>query len=307
VSDVAGRRYRVSHRTTYSYDEDVTDSLGIAYLVPRDLAWQRVLSTDLVLQPTPADRTDDLDYYGNTATYFQVTEPHQVLDILSVSEVESQQEQHAPESLALPWESARPASRPDLPDAWRAQDLAIASPLADQTPEAFAYAAESLRPGRPVGEAVEELMHRIHADFAYDKTATTVTTTIDDVFAQRAGVCQDFAHLTLSCLRSHGLAVRYVSGYLATTPPPGKERIVGADATHAWAAVWIPGDGWLAVDPTNDQLVNDRYVTVAWGRDYADVPPVKGVIFTDAKTSRLRVEVDVAPLDAAESSRTPGA
>jgi transglutaminase-like putative cysteine protease len=307
VSDVAGRRYRVSHRTTYSYDEDVTDSLGIAYLVPRDLAWQRVLSTDLVLQPTPADRTDDLDYYGNTATYFQVTEPHQVLDILSVSEVESQQEQHAPESLALPWESAPPPARPPQPDAWRAQDLAIASPLADQTPEAFAYAAESLRPGRPVGEAVEELMHRIHADFAYDKTATTVTTTIDDVFAQRAGVCQDFAHLTLSCLRSHGLAVRYVSGYLATTPPPGKERIVGADATHAWAAVWIPGDGWLAVDPTNDQLVNDRYVTVAWGRDYADVPPVKGVIFTDAKTSRLRVEVDVAPLDAAESSRTPGA
>jgi len=229
-----------------------------------------------------------------------------VLDIRAVSDVESSTQQHAPEALGVAWERARPADRPDVADAWRAQDLALASALADQTREAHAYAAESLRPGRPVGEAVVEVMHRIHADFAYDKTATTVTTTIDDIFEQRAGVCQDFAHLTLACLRSHGLAARYVSGYLATTPPPGKERIVGADATHAWAAVWIPGDGWLAIDPTNDQLVNDRYVTVAWGRDYADVPPVKGVIFTEARTSSLRVEVDVAPVDAAESSGSSG-
>jgi transglutaminase-like putative cysteine protease len=299
--------YRVSHRTTYSYDEDVTDSLGIAYLVPRELPWQRVLSTSLSLEPAPADRADDVDYYGNTVTYFQVTEPHQVLDIVSVSEVESRAEQHAAAALAVSWESARPLERPDVPDAWRAQDFAIASSLADQVPEAYAYAAESLLPGRHLGEAVEEVMHRIHADFAYDKTATTVTTTVDDIFEKRAGVCQDFAHLTLACLRSHGLAVRYVSGYLATTPPPGKERIVGADATHAWASVWVPGDGWLALDPTNDQLVNDRYVTVAWGRDYADVPPVKGVIFTEAKTSTLKVEVDVAPLDVAEASGSPRA
>jgi transglutaminase-like putative cysteine protease len=296
VSGSAGRRYRISHRTTYSYDDDVTDSLGIAYLVPRELPWQHVAGTELTLQPEPGDRSDDLDYYGNTATYFQVTEPHRVLDVLAVSEVEARSPQHDAAALATPWESARPAERPDVPDAWRAQDFAIASSLADQTPAAHAYAAESLRPGRPVGEAVEEVMHRVHADFAYDRTATTVTTTVDDIFQKRAGVCQDFAHLTLACLRSHGLAVRYVSGYLATTPPPGKDRIVGADATHAWAAVWIPGDGWLALDPTNDQLVNDRYVTVAWGRDYADVPPVKGVIFTDARTSTLRVEVDVAPL-----------
>jgi transglutaminase-like putative cysteine protease len=303
---VSPRRYRVSHRTTYSYDEDVTDSLGIAYLVPRELPWQRLLSNELVLRPAPGDRTDDIDYYGNTATYFQVTDPHRELDIVSVSEVESMAQEHSAESLGVAWETARPVARPDIADAWRVQDFAIASALADQTREAHAYAAESLLPGRPVGEAVAEIMHRIHADFTYDKTATTVTTTIDDIFAQRAGVCQDFAHLTLACLRSHGLAARYVSGYLATTPPPGKERIVGADATHAWASVWIPGDGWLAIDPTNDQLVNDRYVTVAWGRDYADVPPVKGVIFTEARTSTLRVEVDVAPIDAAESSGSSG-
>lgn len=289
-------RYQISHRTTYSYDEDVSDSLGIAYLVPRDLPWQQVVSRDLVVAPATPDRTEDSDYYGNTVTYFQVTEPHQVLDILATSEVVVGEQAHAEAALAVPWESARPVDRPDVSDAWRAQDFALASSLADQTAEAHAYAAESLTPGRPVGEAVVEVMHRIYTDFAYDKTATTVTTTVDDIFDKRAGVCQDFAHLTIACLRSHGLAVRYVSGYLATTPPPGKERIVGADATHAWASVWIPGDGWLAVDPTNDQLVNDRYVTVAWGRDYADVPPVKGVIFTEAKRSTLNVEVDVAPL-----------
>lgn len=289
-------RYRISHRTLYSYDDDVSDSLGIAYLVPRELAWQRVLSSRVDVSPEPTDRSQDLDFYGNTVSYFQVTQPHRELEILATSEVESQAEQHSAEALSVPWETARPALRGDLDDAWKAVDLALPSPLAAQTGEAHQYAATSLTPGRPVGEAVVELMHRIYADFAYDKTATTVTTTIDDIFEKRAGVCQDFAHLTLACLRSHGLAVRYVSGYLATTPPPGKERIVGADATHAWAAVWIPGDGWLAIDPTNDQLVNDRYVTIAWGRDYADVPPVKGVIFTEAKTSTLKVEVDVAPV-----------
>lgn len=288
-------RHQVSHRTTYSYDEDVSDSLGIAYLVPRELPWQRVLEHGLLIDPPAADRTEDLDYYGNTATYFQVTTPHTTLDILATSQVEVDVPTYDQQALDLPWESAIPSARDDVDDAWRAQDFALASALVDHTAEVRAYAAESLLPGRPVGEAVTDLMHRINADFTYDKTATTVTSTIHDVLEQRAGVCQDFAHLTLACLRTHGLAARYVSGYLATQPPPGKERVFGADATHAWAAVWLPGDGWLAVDPTNDQWVNDRYVTLAWGRDYADVPPVKGVIFTEAKTSSLSVEVDVAP------------
>ena len=141
-----------------------------------------------------------------------------------------------------------------------------------------------------------DLMHRIHAEFGYDRTATTVTSTIEEILAQRAGVCQDFAHLTLACLRGHGLAARYVSGYLATTPAPGQQRVVGADASHAWVAVWLGGDDWLALDPTNDTWADDRYVTVAWGRDYADVTPVKGVIFTEAKRSTMDVSVDVAPL-----------
>ncbi|MBC7633106.1 transglutaminase family protein [Aeromicrobium sp.] len=289
-------RYRVSHRTTYSYDEDVSDSLGIAYLVPRELPWQQVASHAIVIDPAASDCTDDTDYYGNTVTYFQVTTPHQQLEILATSEVEVEAPTYDQTTLDVPWESARPMLRgDDVADAWKVQDFALASSLADHTAEAHAYAALSLTPGRPIGDAVTDLMHRVHADFAYDKTATTVTTTVDDIFDKRAGVCQDFAHLTLACLRTHGLAVRYTSGYLATTPPPGKERIVGADATHAWAAVWIPNGGWLALDPANDQWANDRYVTLAWGRDYADVPPVKGVIFTEAKKSSLAVEVDVAP------------
>ena len=141
-------------------------------------------------------------------------------------------------------------------------------------------------------------MHRINTDFDYDSKATTVTSTVADVMTKRAGVCQDFAHLALVCLRSNGVAARYVSGYLATKPAPGKDRVVGADASHAWVAAWIPASGqWLAFDPTNDQWTADRHVTVAWGRDYGDVTPVKGIIFTKAKKSTLRVAVDVAPLD----------
>ena len=288
--------YDVSHRTTYSYDDDVSDSLGIAYVVPRELPWQRVLQHELVIDPPAIDRTEDLDFYGNTVTYFQVTMAHKTLDILATSHVEVDAPTYAQEALDAPWESAVPVSRDDVDDAWRAQDFALQSALVDHPAEVRAYAAESLLPGRPIGEAVTDLMHRINSDFAYDKTATTVTSTVHDVFETRAGVCQDFAHLTLACLRTHGLAARYVSGYLATQPPPDKERVFGADATHAWAAVWLPGYGWLAVDPTNDQWANNRYVTLAWGRDYGDVPPVKGVIFTEAKTSSLNVEVDVAPV-----------
>ncbi|WP_028643881.1 transglutaminase-like domain-containing protein [Nocardioides sp. URHA0020] len=290
-------RYRVSHATTYTYDDDVTDSLGVAHLVPRVLASQRVSSTAVEVTPTPVDQSHDIDCYGNTATYFQVTSAHQELVVAGSSEVEVSMPAYDEAGLATPWEGARPLLDPTLPDAWLATDFALPSAAAQQTAEAHAYAAESLLPGRPVGEAVTDLMHRIHADFAYDATATTVTSTVEVTFRKRAGVCQDFAHLTIACLRSHGLAVRYVSGYLATQPPPGRERIVGADASHAWVAVWLPETGqWLAVDPTNDQWVNDRYVTVAWGRDYRDVPPVKGVIFTEATKSTLKVSVDVAPV-----------
>jgi transglutaminase-like putative cysteine protease len=306
-------RYRVTHATTYSYDDDVSDSLGIAHLVPRALPFQQVAEATVEVTPTPVDLSHDTDCYGNTATYFQVTQPHRRLVVAGRSEVEVSRPSYDDAALATPWERARPILERGVPHAWRAIDFALPSTAVEQVAQAHEYGAGSLRPGRPIGEAVTDLMHRIHADFRYDATATTVTSTVPETFRERAGVCQDFAHLTLACLRAHGLAARYVSGYLATQPPPGKDRIVGADASHAWVAVWLPGPTggageWLAVDPTNNQWANDRYVTVAWGRDYRDVPPVKGVIFTEATKSTLKVSVDVAPVSEAptawSSSRT---
>ena len=296
--------YAITHRTMYTYDDAVNDSLGVAYLVPRALPWQVVGSYAVDVSPPAADLRHDTDYYGNLTTYFQVTEPHTRLEIEATSQVEVTTPVIATQLLDAAWELAAPLATPARTGAWRATDFALPSGQVEQVEEARDYAAASFQRNRPVGEAVTDLMHRIHADFGYDRTATTVTSTVGEVLASRAGVCQDFAHLTLACLRSHGLAARYVSGYLSTVPAPGRERVVGADASHAWVAVWLPdhtgsSDGdWLAFDPTNDQWADDRYVTVAWGRDYGDVPPVKGVIFTDAKKSTLQVSVDVAPLAA---------
>jgi len=288
-------KYRVWHRTTYTYDETVTDSLGLAYLTPRTTPWQTVSDHAVTVDPVPTDFSQETDLYGNLSTYFQVRTPHTHLVVVATSDVDSSTPEYDDAALDQPWEACRADERTDAEDAWAAVDFALRSPQVEHTESARAYAAESFTAGRPVGEAVTDLMHRIHADFEYKVGATTVTSTVDDVIAKRAGVCQDFAHLMLAGLRTHGLAVRYVSGYLATTPPPGKARLVGADASHAWASVWVPGGAWLAVDPTNDQWVDDRYVTAAWGRDYGDVPPLKGVIHSDARRSTLSVEVEVAP------------
>ncbi|ALJ21979.1 transglutaminase family protein [Microbacterium sp. No. 7] len=303
-------RYRVWHRTTYGYSAKVQDSVGVFHLAPRELPWQRVGDHAIAVTPAPGDIERDVDYFGNAVTYYHLTDPHGELVIEASTEVEVVQPSYSDAALATPWELARPLVHTATPGAWAAAEFALESVRARHVPDAAAYAATSLTPGRPVGEAVTDLMHRIFADFTYDSTATTVTSTVADVLDKRAGVCQDFAHLALACLRSHGLAARYVSGYLATQPPPGKERVFGADASHAWLAVWMPDGGgaagagsggagngeWLAIDPTNDQWANDRYVTVAWGRDYADVSPVRGIIFTKAKKSTLKVSVDVAPV-----------
>ncbi|HAN24846.1 MAG: hypothetical protein CMH36_00530 [Microbacterium sp.] len=289
-------KYRVRHRTEYTYSSEVENSLGLAHLAPRALPWQRVGEHELTIDPVPGDRRLDADVYGNHLTYFHVTDPHERLVVEARTEVEVVDTAYDVDALARPWESARPLHGAIGADVWTATEFAIPSPKVAMLPEVRDYAAVSFTPGRPIGEAVTDLMHRVKADFDYDSKATTVTSTVADVFAKRAGVCQDFAHLALSCVRSHGLAGRYVSGYLSTTPPPGKTRVLGADASHAWLAVWVPGsDAWLAIDPTNDQWAGERYVTVAWGRDYGDVTPVKGIIYTEAKKSTLKVAVDVIP------------
>jgi transglutaminase-like putative cysteine protease len=285
-------RYAVRHSTTYRYDRPVTDSLGSAHLVPRTTAHQTVTGYDVEVRPAASDLAHDDDYYGNRVTFFQVTAPHTELVVAGRGEVEVTAPALPGDLLVTPCGSLRPLLDPALDGAWRAADFALPSELAEHAPAAVAYAADSLAPDRPVGEAVTELMHRVHSDFAYDPTATTVTSTVAVALERRAGVCQDFAHLLLAGLRGHGLAARYVSGYLAT----GRGSLVGAAASHAWVSVWLGGDAWLDLDPTNAQVADDRYVTVAWGRDYGDVAPVKGVIVTDAEGSAMDVAVEVLPL-----------
>lgn len=297
----AARRYRVAHRTTYRYSDEVTSSYGRAYLTPREFPGQRLLSHDISIDPVPSDQSVGPDVYGNTTSYFHVTAEHRILVVTGESLVEVDRPDRALDGpAARPWEQARPTGATGP----LAVEFTLDLQPPEITPDVRAYAAESLTPGRPLLEAVAELNTRIHADFAYKSGSTTVSTRVADVFAARAGVCQDFARIGVACLRSHGLAGRYVSGYLATDPPPGKERMVGADATHAWSAVWVPAADeqdrtgrWIDFDPTNDQFGDERYVTVAWGRDYADVPPLRGIIYTDARESTITVSVDVSPVE----------
>ncbi|MGO3151765.1 MAG: transglutaminase family protein [Galactobacter sp.] len=291
-------RYRVWHSTEYGYSDVVQDSLGVVHLGPRRLPWQQVITSTVEISPKPLDVDPSVDHYGNQVTYFHLTDDHDDLKVVSDADVLVTTPAYSREALAVAWEDARPLEHPELPGAWEAAEFALESPRVQHLPDVEAYAVSSFTPGRALGEVATEIMHRIFTDFRYDGEATSVTSTVGDVLGKRAGVCQDFAHLALSCLRSQGLAARYVSGYLATTPAPGQQHVFGADASHAWLAVWVPGSGeWLAIDPTNDQWVNDRYVTVAWGRDYDDVAPVRGIITTEAKKSTLDVSVDVGPLD----------
>jgi transglutaminase-like putative cysteine protease len=290
------RRYQVSHRTEYQYSDVVTSSYGRAHLVPRTSARQRCLRFDLDIDPLPADRSTSRDGFGNISSYFHVTERHRRLLVLGTSVVEVDSpppEQYDSGTVLQPWESARPAGPGGLP----ATEFTLDLRPPEITDGVRDYAAPSFAPGRPLIAVVRDLNSRIFADFVYRSGSTTVSTQVAQVLEAREGVCQDFARLAIACLRAHGLAASYVSGYLATDPPPGKERMFGVDATHAWAAVWT-GERWLGFDPTNDQLVDERYITVGWGRDYADVPPLRGIIYTDSEYSVIDVSVDVAPLHA---------
>lgn len=290
------RRYAITHRTVYTYSDVVTSSYGRGFLTPRDSARQRCLSHELVLDPEAADSSTSRDGWGNVSSYFHVTRPHQRLSVTSRSIVEvapPPPDVYQGPSARAPWEIARPVG----------SEGALASEFTlDLTPPEITdalreYAAPTFTPGRPLIDVLADLTSRIYTDFTYRSGSTTVSTQVSEVLAAREGVCQDFARLAIACLRANGLAASYVSGYLATDPPPGKERMVGIDATHAWASVWTPQNVWLGMDPTNDQMVDERYVTVGFGRDYADVPPLRGIIYTDSESSTIDVSVDVAPYE----------
>ncbi len=288
-------RYQVTHRTEYRYASQVTSSYGQTCLLPRDLRGQRCVEAALTIDPAPSDQRERTDFFGNRRSFFTVSQPHDVLTITGSSIVDVTADRGAlPLDTGEPWEQIRDRCR-TLSGAVGAdaRHHLLDSASAPTAPVSLAYAETSFVPGRPVVDAVADLSSRIHADFDFDRNATDVTSTIDDLFEARGGVCQDFAHLLVSCLRSIGLPGRYVSGYLETVPPPGKTKLTGADVSHAWASVLLPDVGWIDIDPTNDQFVDDRYVTVAWGRDYRDVPPVKGVVYTSGGRTQLKVSVDV--------------
>ena len=298
LPETQARRHRVTHRTEYRYSDTVTSSYGRGFLTPRDSPRQRCIAHRLNIEPAPTDSSTTRDSYGNISSYFHVTEPHRGLTITSDSIVDvypPPPERYSSGPAVQPWEAARPAGRQGA----LATEFALDLNPPEITDEVREYAAPSFVPGRPLVDVLRDLASRIFTDFTYRSGSTTVSTGVNEVLNAREGVCQDFARLAIAGLRANGLAACYVSGYLATDPPPGKDRMIGIDATHAWATVWTPQQSgqfeWLGLDPTNDQMVDERYIAVGRGRDYADVPPLRGIIYTNSEHSVIDVAVDVVP------------
>ena len=319
-------RYTVEHETHYAYTAPVSQSWQLARLTPRMLPWQRLLSHSVQIDPPADERRDELDCFGNMVTHFGLHGAHRMLRVRMECLVEVSArppvdgDAMAPSSSPLPsqsqslgtmtqTQSLQPAV-PFVPLSWEAvrdairrepqQDDLVPASMCEPTPlvplseGARQYAIKSLVRGRSWLEAVTDLMQRIHEDFEFQPGATTVSTSVDEVLYQRSGVCQDFAHLMLACLRGWGLPARYVSGYLLTDPPPGMPRLMGVDASHAWIAAYSPQHGWVEFDPTNNQLADARYITLTWGADFADVVPLRGVIFGGGD-QRMDVQVSVMP------------
>jgi len=286
----------VRHRTTYRYSQAVSISHHVLHLLPRSSDRQAVHGSELAVIPAPAVRSDARDYFGNPVTYLTLQDQHEEFAIEARSRVDVSAPRDQPPQRTMPWDGVfahleKSATR----DALDILQFAFDSPFTQATADVASYARESFTPGRPVLEAALELTGRIHRDFRYESGATDVATPVDEVFRSRHGVCQDFAHLGLACLRALALPARYVSGYLLTRPPPGQPKLVGADASHAWLSVWCPDAGWVDLDPTNDTLVRDEHVTLAWGRDYGDISPISGVIFGGGEHT-VDVAVDVTPI-----------
>ena len=286
-------RFKIRHFTVYEYDHDVSLSHHIARLTPREFGVQQCLEYEIVTIPPPTSVNSHLDHFGNTATFLTIESPHRRLEIVAHSVLEVGTMTLVPAEKTVGWESIRDqfvaegkSASPEV------AEFVFPSPMLPRMDELEVYTLISFPAGRPILVGANELCARIHRDFKFDAGATTVATSLEEFFRQRRGVCQDFAHLMVACLRTLGLPARYVSGYLETVPPPGQVKLVGADASHAWVAVWCGPDGWQDLDPTNNVRPTERHLTLGWGRDFADVSPVHGVV-VGGGNHRLRVAVDV--------------
>ena len=300
--------YKIIHKTQYSYNHPVNLCYNEARLTPRHHVYQQCNDSQFVVQPEPKECRERQDFFGNTVYYFTIQQPHNQLTVTATSRVEvkgrelqlnftearhhDDRDRVTSEAEHLSWEEARLQLHTDSdPEILEMRQYVLNSPMIPAMPELHAYAEQSFTNGRPLLEAVEDLSTRLYTDFIYDPDFTTVATPLGDVIKHRRGVCQDFAHLGIGCLRALGFAARYISGYIETDPPPDKEPLAGADASHAWFSVYLPQLGWVDFDPTNNQIPTDRHITIAWGRDYADVTPLKGVVFGSG-THELSVSVD---------------
>lgn len=297
--------YEITHTTAYNYAGNVSVSHHLLRLSPRRTPQQRCVSQAVRVTPSPAVISSHSDYFGNTSHFITVERPHGRLEVTAHSRV-ALSPAFIPEPTETPsWESVRSRCRADHSGtSLEAHEYIYASPLVPHHTEFANYAAPSFTKDRPVLDAVSDLTRRIRDDFKFDPTATTVTTPVAEFFRLRRGVCQDFAQFQIACLRSLGLPARYVSGYLETDPPPGKVKLRGADASHAWVSFFCPGLGWIQVDPTNNCLPSLRHITIGWGRDYSDVAPVRGVLLGGHR-QQLSVSVDVVALGPWESESEP--
>jgi transglutaminase-like putative cysteine protease len=289
-------RYKITHATQYVYTEPISVCHNEAYLVPRTTERQSCEYHRLQITPHPSSAGRRTDFFENVVNHFSFNEGFRELTIKAVSRVHVLGIAARTGDASPRWEDVAGHSARSLdPDELAAAQFRFASPRVAVTDALRSYAAESFRPGRPVLAALADLSSRIHADFLYDAAASHVNTTVEEFLQSRRGVCQDFAHLAIGMLRSVGLPARYVSGYLRTEPAPGTPRLIGADASHAWVSAWCGELGWVDLDPTNNVLPSADHITVAWGRDYSDVAPIKGV-YTGGGPHTMHVSVEVQPL-----------
>ena len=290
-------RYRVSHETVYKYTASVDISRQIAHLSPRETSWQKVISHRLIVDPEPGERSEGVDYFGNPYARIMVDTPHDALSVRAESEVIVLPHSPAPGAASPPWETALA-----VPGVWDrttkldVEQYRVPSPAVPVLNSTRDYARRNFTDKRPWMDAMLELTQRIRREFKYDTESTNVSTSVEEVLDMRSGVCQDFAHLMLSCLRSLGLPARYVSGYVLNRRRDGKDSNAGADASHAWVASHCPAHGWVAFDPTNGKVADTEFVTLGWGREYHDVSPLRGVV-RGAADQQLAVAVSVVPVE----------
>ncbi|MBU2580463.1 MAG: transglutaminase family protein [Alphaproteobacteria bacterium] len=282
-------RYQISHRTSYEYGSPVVQSNHLLHLAPREFDHQRVMRHNLIIEPAPAWRSERVDYFGNPITLISVEDEHSELSVNALSEIEVKAAQQPNFSRSGAWESVAQQMPSNV------AQFACASQLAAPTPALHEFARPSYPNGAPNLEGARALMERIFREFRFDNTTTDVSTPVEQVLAQKSGVCQDFAHLMIGSIRSLGLPARYMSGYILTHPPEGQIKLEGSDASHAWVSVWDPAAGWVDFDPTNNLVNSPEHIAIAYGRDFADVSPISGILLGGGKHS-VSVAVDVIPV-----------